>query len=142
MSRFIVLGITGGLALAACGAATVGTPHPTVAAGAAEATPTAPPTAAATLAPIYRDACIGLVDVKKGMWGAAENAFMAAASSATAAISKGDLSQYPVAEDFAALAEDAAQVSVALNEGTSDTKALAQYNADVPLYAEYLVGCS
>lgn len=50
--------------------------------------------------------------------------------------------EYPVAEDFSALAEDAAQVSVAQDEGTSDAKAIAQYNADVPLYAEYLVGCS
>jgi hypothetical protein len=67
---------------------------------------------------------------------------MAASSSADAAMSAGDLSQYAVAEGFAALAEDAALVSVAHDEGASDTKALAQYNADAPLYAQYFVGCS
>jgi hypothetical protein len=91
---------------------------------------------------VYRDACIGLTDVSKGMWGAAENAFLAASSAAKAAIAKGDFSQYPVAEDFAALGEDAAQVSVAQLQGVADAKALAQYSADVPLYAEYFVGCS
>jgi hypothetical protein len=144
MSRFIVLGIAGGLAFlaAACGAASSPGATSGPASMAPTATPTAVPIATPTAAPVYRDACIGLTDVKRGMWGAAENAFMAAGLSAEAAVTKGDLTQYPISEDFLSLAEDAAQVSGAQSEGTSDAKALAQYNADVPLYAEYLVGCS
>jgi hypothetical protein len=76
------------------------------------------------------------------MWGAAENAYVAAGTSGTAAISAGDISHYPVAEGFASLAEDAALVSLAHDEGTSDAKALAQYLADVRTYAEFFVGCS
>jgi precorrin-3B methylase len=91
---------------------------------------------------VYRDACIGLTDVSKGMWGAAENAFLAASTGADAAISSGDLSQYAAAQGFAALAEDVAQVSLAQLQGTSDAKALAQYKADAPLYSQYFVGCS
>lgn len=67
---------------------------------------------------------------------------MAAGTSGTAAISAGDISQYPVAEGFASLAEDAGLVSLAHDERTSDAKALAQYRADVPTFAEFFVGCS
>lgn len=144
LRRSLILFVLGLIAvlLAACGSAADGATAPTGAAATTTNAPTSAPTPSPTVVPAYRDACIGLDDVRKGMWGAAENAFMAASTSATAAISAGDLSQYPVAEAFAALAEDAAQVSLAMDEGTSDAKAVAQYNADVPLYAEYLASCS